>query len=208
MSNVLVVNSSAAGEASVSRALVSRIVEGLRGQNPQLTIVERDVGAEPTPHLDGEALAGFFGQPATDAQAEARARSDALVAEVQNADVLVIGAPMYNFGMTSTLKAWFDHVLRAGVTFRYTETGPQGLLTGKRAIVVVSRGGVYSEGPAQAADFQEPHLRHLLAFIGVTDVTFVRAEGLALGPEPRSAAIAAAEAHVADLAAADLRQAA
>jgi FMN-dependent NADH-azoreductase len=198
-SNLLVVNSSAAGEASVSRALTARVVAGLKAANPDLAVVERDVAADPVPHVDGEALAGFFGQPSSPAQAAARTRSDELIAELQNADVVVIGAPMYNFAIPSTLKAWFDHVLRAGVTFRYTETGPEGLLKGKRAIVVLARGGVYSEGPAQVMDAQEPHLRGLLGFVGITDVTFVRAEGLALGPEPRQKAIAAAESRIAEL---------
>jgi FMN-dependent NADH-azoreductase len=108
----------------------------------------------------------------------------------------VIGAPMYNFSVPTTLRAWFDHVLRAGETFRYTEQGPQGLLPGKRVIVVESRGGLYSEGAGAASDFQEPYLRHLLGFMGLTDVTFVRAEKLGFGPEARAAAIAAATAGV------------
>jgi FMN-dependent NADH-azoreductase len=199
MSNLLVINSSINGEASVSRALVSRIVAGLTASNPGLAVVERDLAADPVPHVNGDALAGFFGQPSTPVQQAFRARSDELIAELQSADVLVIGAPMYNFAIPSHLKAWFDHVLRAGVTFRYTETGPEGLVKGKRAIVVLSRGGVYSEGPLQALDAQEPHLRTLLGFIGITDVTFVRAEGLALGPEPREQAIAAAQSRIAEL---------
>jgi FMN-dependent NADH-azoreductase len=115
-----------------------------------------------------------------------------LVAELEAADTVVIGAPMYNFGIASTLKSWFDYVLRAGVTFRYGESGPEGLLKGKRAIVILSRGGLYSEGPAQTMDSQEPHLRTLLGFIGITDVTFVRAEKLAFGPEVREQTIGAA----------------
>lgn len=198
-SNLLVLNSSINGEASVSRALVSRVVAGLKAAAPGATVVEHDLAAEAVPHVDGDALAGFFGQPSSPAQEAARTRSDALIAELQAADVLVIGAPMYNFAIPSTLKAWFDHVLRAGVTFRYTETGPEGLLKGKRAIVVLSRGGVYSEGPTQVLDTQEPHLRNLLGFVGITDVTFVRAEGLAFGPEPRQQAIAAAESRIAEL---------
>jgi FMN-dependent NADH-azoreductase len=105
---------------------------------------------------------------------------------------------MYNFGIASTLKSWFDHVLRAGVTFRYTEAGPEGLLAGKRAIVIVTRGGLYSEGPASVMDSQEPHLRTLLGFIGITDVTFVRAEKLAFGPEARDQAIGAAQVQLKD----------
>jgi FMN-dependent NADH-azoreductase len=103
---------------------------------------------------------------------------------------------MYNFGIPSTLKAWFDHVLRAGVTFRYTENGPEGLVTGKKAFVIESRGGLYTEGPTQSLDSQEPHLRNLLGFIGITDVTFVRAEKLAFGPEAREHSIGAARAHL------------
>jgi FMN-dependent NADH-azoreductase len=123
-----------------------------------------------------------------------------LIEELRAADVLVIGAPMYNFGIPSTLKAWFDHVLRARVTFRYTEKGPEGLVTGKKAIVVESRAGLYSEGSSAALDSQEPHLRTLLAFMGITDVTFVRAEKLAFGPEAAEASLAAATHQLHELA--------
>jgi FMN-dependent NADH-azoreductase len=206
MSNLLVINSSAAGEASVSRALVAKVVAGLVAQS-QSTVVERDLAAQPVPHLGADTLAGF-GTPSTAAQIEARRLSDELVAELFAADTVVIGAPMYNFGITSTLKAWFDHVLRAGVTFRYTETGPEGLLAGRKAIVVLSRGGVYGEGAAQAMDSQEPHLRTLLGFVGITDVTFVRAEGLAMGHDPRAESIARAHAAVAELVGQDFARAA
>lgn len=110
---------------------------------------------------------------------------------------VMIGAPMYNFGIPSALKSWFDHVLRAGVTFHYTAEGPVGLVTGKRAIVVETRGGLYSEGPANALDAQEPHLKALLGFIGITDVEFIRAERLAFGPEVRDGAIADAQSELA-----------
>jgi FMN-dependent NADH-azoreductase len=193
MTNVLVLTSSALGAASVSNQLVEEAVGRLAAREPKLTIVRRDVGRTPVPHLDADAATAIRGgAPANVAQEQARALSDALVAEIAAADVIVIGAPMYNFGIPSTLKAWFDYVLRAGVTFRYTETGPEGLMTGKRAIVVESRGGFYSSGPAQPMDSQEPHLRTLLGFIGITDVTFVRAEKLAFGPEAREQAIDAA----------------
>lgn len=189
MSKVLVVTSSANGDASVSNQLVREAVAALRRQDPGLQTTERDLGAAPVPHLTTDAVAAIRGEPANAAQAATRALSDELIAEVREADTVVIGAPMYNFGIPSTLKAWFDHVLRAGVTFRYTETGPQGLLEGKRAIVVLTRGGLYSEGPAQSLDAQEPHLRTLLGFIGIKDVTFVRAEKLAFGDEARTEAI-------------------
>jgi FMN-dependent NADH-azoreductase len=197
MSTVLVLNSSALGDASVSGRLAQEAVARLRSGDPALRVVTRDLGADPIPHLTFDAATAIRGaEPANPDQAAARALSDALVAELQAADTLVIGAPMYNFGIASTLKAWFDHVLRAGVTFRYGESGPEGLLTGKRAIVIETRGGLYSEGPAKAMDSQEPHLRTLLGFIGITDVTFVRAEKLAFGPDARDQAIGAARAEL------------
>ncbi len=197
MSTVLVLNSSALGGASVSRQLIDTTVARLRAQNPGLKLVERDIGASPIPHLTLDAATAIRGgEPANAAQQEARALSDELVGELQAADIIVIGAPMYNFGIPSTLKAWFDYVLRAGVTFRYTEAGPEGLLKGRRVIIVESRGGFYSSGPAQPMDQQEPHLRTLLGFVGITDITFVRAEKLAFGPEARDESIAAAQAEL------------
>jgi len=193
MSTALVITSSALGETSVSNQLVQDAVTGLRAQDPSLRIVTRDLGSAPIPHITMDAAAALRGaEPANAAQAEAQVLSNELIAELKAADIVVIGAPMYNFGISSTLKTWFDYVLRAGITFRYDESGPEGLLKGKRAIVIESRGGLYSEGPAQAMDSQEPHLRTLLGFIGITDVTFVRAERLAFGPEAREQAIGAA----------------
>jgi FMN-dependent NADH-azoreductase len=197
MSTVLVLNSSASGTASVSRQLVARAVAELRVQDPNLHVVARDLGTDPIPHLTLESATALRGaDPVNQEQAAAQALSNELISELKAADVLVIGAPMYNFGIPSTLKAWFDYVLRAGLTFRYTETGPEGLVTGKRAIVVESRGGLYSEGPAQAMDSQEPHLRTMLGFIDITDVSFVRAERLAFGPEIRDQAIDGAKAEL------------
>ena len=193
MSNILVIDSAVSGEASVSRALVREAVAALTEGTPA-RVVHRDLGRDPVPHLSEATLAGVRGEPATEAELATRALSDALIAELRAADVIVIGAPMYNFSVSTGLRAWFDHVLRAGETFRYSEAGPKGLLGGKRVIVVESRGGFYSEGPAQAVDFQEPYLRHLLGFIGLSDVTFVRAEKIGYGPEAREAAIAAATA--------------
>ena len=190
--NILIVSSSANGDASVSNGLVGRFVESVREHNRTVNIVTRDVGANPLPHLTSQTVAAIKGEPATPAELEARALSDELVAELQQADVILIASPMYNFGISSTLKAWFDHVLRAGLTFRYTEAGPEGLLKGKKAVVIESRAGFYSEGPAAAMDGQEPHIRVLLGFMGMDDVTFVRAEKLAFGPEAAEAAIAEA----------------
>jgi FMN-dependent NADH-azoreductase len=191
MPTILVIDSTVSGDASVSKALVREAVAALTAGAPA-RVVHRDLGRAPVPHLTEATVAGVRAQPTTEAEQAARALSDALIAELRAADTIVIGAPMYNFSIATGLRAWFDHVLRAGETFRYTEVGPEGLLAGKRVIVVESRGGLYSEGPAQAVDFQEPYLRHLLGFIGLTDVTFVRAEKIAYGPEARDAAIAAA----------------
>ncbi|HEV2555013.1 MAG TPA: FMN-dependent NADH-azoreductase [Bosea sp. (in: a-proteobacteria)] len=201
MSHLLVINSSAAGAASVSKQLIDETVARLRAAKPSLVVVERDLGADPVPHLTTDSTAAIRGaEPANDAQRAAKALSDALVAELKAADTVIIGAPMYNFGIPSTLKSWFDHVLRAGVTFKYGETGPVGLLEGKRAIVVESRGGIYSSGPTQSLDSQEPHLRTMLGFIGISDVTFVRAEKLGYGPEAREQAINDAKAELARVA--------
>lgn len=196
MTKALIVNSSALGAASVSRQLANELVERWQHLEPTLSVTERDIGSNPPPHLVPETVSAVRGAATTPAESDALALSDALVAELQDADVLVIGAPMYNFGIPSALKAWFDHVLRVGVTFRYTAEGPEGLLKGKRAIVIETRGGLYSEGPAQVMDAQEPHLLALLGFIGITDVNFIRAEQLAMGPEPRAAAIEAALAEL------------
>ena len=192
MSTALVVTSSANGDASVSSALAATLVDRLRETDPAAHVILRDVGANPLPHLTAETVAAIKGEPKSAAELEARALSDALIAELEAADIIVIASPMYNFGMSSTLKSWFDHVLRAGRTFRYTASGPEGLLKGKKAVAIVSRAGLYSEGPAAAMDGQEPHLRTLLGFMGLDDVTFVRAEKLAFGPDAAEAAIAEA----------------
>jgi FMN-dependent NADH-azoreductase len=192
MTTALIVTSSANGDASISGSLAATLIDHLRVADPALHVVLRDVGAEPLPHLTAATVAAIKSEPATDAELEARALSDSLVAELAAADILVIASPMYNFGMSSTLKAWFDHVLRAGLTFRYTAEGPEGLMKGKKAVVIESRAGFYSQGPAAAMDGQEPHIRILLGFMGIDDVTFVRAEKLAFGPEAAEAAIAEA----------------
>jgi FMN-dependent NADH-azoreductase len=197
MSTVLVLTSSALGEESVSNQLVQDAVAALRSEDTGLRVVTRDLGGSPIPHITLDSATALRGaEPANAAQAAAQALSNELIAEIEAADTVVIGAPMYNFGIASSLKSWFDHVLRAGITFRYAESGPEGLLKGKRAIVVESRGGLYSEGPAQAMDAQEPHLRTLLGFIGITNVTFIRAEKLAFGPEAREQTITAARTQI------------
>jgi FMN-dependent NADH-azoreductase len=200
MSTLLVLASSALGDASVSNELLREAVAALRARDPELRILMRDLGGDPIPHLTRDSATAIRGaEPANEAQAAARSLSEALIAELQTADRILIGAPMYNFGMPTTLKVWFDYILRAGLTFRYTESGPVGLMTGKRALVIATRGGLYSEGPAQALDSQEPHLRNLLGFMGITDVAFVRAERLAIGPEIRAQSIETARAQLREI---------
>jgi FMN-dependent NADH-azoreductase len=193
MNSILVLNSSVLSEASVSKTLVEEAVQRLLERNPRATVVRRDLGTEPIPHLTTATVAGVRGVPTTEAELAARALSDTLIDELQAADTLVIGAPMYNFSIPTGLRAWFDHVLRPGRTFSYSEAGPQGLVTGKRVIIIESRGGHYSEGPAHAMDFQEPYLRTLFRFMGLIHVTFIHAEKLGFGPAAREAALAAAK---------------
>jgi len=208
MSNILVINSSAAGGDSVSRVLVAEAVTRLLEAEPNAKITHRDLGENPPPHLISQTLNGVRGTATTETEFAARRLSDELIGELKAADTVVIGAPMYNFSVPTTLRAWFDHVLRAGHTFKYVDGAVRGLLGGKRVIVIESRGGLYSEGPAQAVDFQEPYLRHLLGFIGLTDVTFVRAEKIGYGPEARTASVEAARAQLAEIAGAQLVKAA
>jgi FMN-dependent NADH-azoreductase len=208
MKSLLVINSSAAREGSVSRTLVEDAVAHLLDADPFAEVVRRDLGTDPVPHLTVDTLNGVRGTPETHAEHRARALSDELIAELRAADTIVIGAPMYNFGVATGLRSWFDYVLRAGETFSYSAAGPKGLLNGKRVIVIESRGGLYSEGPASAIDFQEPYLRHLLGFIGLTDVSFVHAEKIGFGPEARSAAITQAKLEIASLAGVELPTAA
>ena len=208
MKTALIVTSSAQAGASVSSRLAGEFESRLRREHPGIAIVRRDVGADPIPHLTASTVAGIRGVAETDAEKDAQALSDVLVAELQAADLIVIGAPMYNFGMSSTLKTWFDHVLRARITFRYTENGPEGLLKGKKAVVIESRAGFYSDGAAAAMDSQEPHIRTLLAFMGIEEVTFVRAEKLAFGPDAADESLAAAVSQLGALAARELQLAA
>jgi FMN-dependent NADH-azoreductase len=193
MKKILIVTSSANGAASISSRLAESHAAQLAAAHPDVAIVRRDVGAAPVPHLTSATVAAIKGTPESEAELAARALSDTLLAELVDADLLVIASPMYNFGISSTLKAWFDHVLRAGVTFRYTAEGPEGLLKGKKAVVIESRAGLYSEGAGAALDGQEPHIRTMLGFMGIDDVAFVRAEKLAFGAEAAEASLAAAD---------------
>lgn len=179
--NILQINSSARSSGSESTRLADEIVARVAA-GTDATIVRRDLAAAPHPVLDEAALQALF-TPAdqrTAAQAARVALDDALIAQAQAADVIVIGAPMYNFGITVQLKSWFDAIARAGVTFRYTATGPEGLLKGKKVYVAVTRGGLHKGGPS---DTQLPHLRTFLAFVGLDDVQFVFSEGHGMGPD-------------------------
>lgn len=195
---LLHIDSSISGEGSASRQLSAAIVAASTRAMPGLEVIRRDLDADPVPHLDSRRLPtvrpanapeGAIGIPDPEG---AQALDEFLAAHV-----VVIGAPMYNFTVPSQLKAWIDRILIAGKTFRYSETGPVGLAGGKRVIIASSRGGLYAPGlPFEANDFQETYLRAVFAFIGIEDVEIVRAEGLALGPEQRKAAIGAALAAV------------
>ncbi|KQV78589.1 FMN-dependent NADH-azoreductase [Massilia sp. Root351] len=185
MANVLYINSSVRNSGSLSRQLSAEFIAKWKAANPSDTIVERDLAAHPVPHLTEQMMGAFFtpAEARNADQAHTVKISDTLVAEVQAADVIVIGAPMYNFSVSSTLKAWIDHIARAGVTFKYTETGPVGQLTGKKVYIFTATGGVYSEGPAAGYDHLSTYLRAVLGFLGLTDITFVQAEGVALGEQ-------------------------
>lgn len=191
MSTILYLNSSIRNTGSVSRQLSGEFVEKLKSAHPGAKVIERDLATRPIPHLD-EAMMGAFFTPEnqrTPEQKKIVALSDELVAELLSADTIVIGAPMYNFSVSSTLKSWIDHVARAGVTFRYTDKGPEGMVTGKKVYIFTSRGGVYSSGPAKAMDFHETYLRAVLGFIGLTDIHFIHSEGLAMGDEAVNSAV-------------------
>jgi FMN-dependent NADH-azoreductase len=193
--NILQINSSARSTASESTRLADAIVAKLQAANPGATVARRDLAADPHPVLDETTLQALF-TPAdqrTPEQAARIALDDALIAQVLAADAIVIGAPMYNFGITVQLKAWFDAIARAGVTFKYGPTGPIGLVSGKKVYVALARGGLHRDGPS---DTQLPHLKMFLSFLGMTDVQFVYAEGLGMGPEAVAKAQSQADAEI------------
>ncbi|UXH99888.1 FMN-dependent NADH-azoreductase [Photobacterium sp. TY1-4] len=197
MSNVLVLKSSILGDYSQSNGLIEHLMTSWAGKTT--AIIERDLAANPLPVLDGELAGGLRGGENLNArQQDALALSDQLIEEIQVSDTLVIGAPMYNFTIPTQLKNWFDLIARAGVTFSYTETGPVGLLTGKKAILVTTRGGMHKEG---GTDHMVPYLKTVLGFIGITDVEVVYGEALAMGEEMAANGIAAAKADLESLSA-------
>lgn len=193
MKNVLLINSSLNGEDGNSSALAHELTSKIkqnnsnRNSNSNVTIIERDLSAEVLPHLSQQEMAAWM-TPEEERSAEQKQLaqlSDSLLAELISSDTLVIGMPMYNFGIPSTFKAWIDRIARAGISFKYTEQGPVGLLEGKKAIIVAARGGVYQ---GTEKDSQTQYLKDVLAFIGITDVKFIYAEGLNMPAKEQSLA--------------------
>src|SRR6266702_8034999 len=174
--NILHIDSSILGDNSASRLLSRELVSQLTTENPDAKVKYLDLAAEVLPHLSGGSLA--------QADQSETARNTQALSDFLGADVIVVGAPMYNFAIPSQLKAWIDRIVVKDKTFRYTQAGPEGLVKGKRVFVAVSRGSVYA--PGSTAEFAESYLKHVFGFIGITDVTFVRAEGLGISPEQRT----------------------
>ena len=195
MKTLLQINASLFSSAGQSSRLADAFVAEWRRLNPAGRVIERDLAKAPVPHLTAERFQAFLSKPeARSPEQEAvLGFSSALIEELKAADVVVLGLPMYNFGVPSTLKAYFDHIARAGVTFKYTEKGPVGLLAGKKAYVFATRGGLYAGTPL---DTQTAYVRDFLRFLGIADVEFVYAEGLAMGAEQQKKALDAAGASI------------
>ncbi len=200
--NILQVNTSArtatADAGSLSSRLAAEVVERLQAREPGARVVVRDLAREPHPVLDEAALQALF-TPAAERSATAAARvaqDDALIAEIQAADVVVIASPMFNFGVTAQLKNWIDAIARVRVTFQYTANGPEGLLKGKKVYIVATRGGIHRDLPS---DTQVPYLRQVLGFLGMTDVEVIYAEAQGMGPEASARGIAEARAQIDEL---------
>jgi len=193
--NILQINSSARSQGSQSTLLADELSARLRALNPGATLTVRDLARDPHPVLDEAALGALFtpAEQRTPAQAARVALDDALIAQIQAADTVVLGVPMYNFGVPAQLKNWIDAIARVKVTFAYTEKGPQGLLTGKKVYVALARGGLYRNTPA---DTQVPYLKAVLGFLGMTDVQFFYAEGLSMGPDAVEKGLATARAQI------------
>jgi FMN-dependent NADH-azoreductase len=195
MKTLLQIKSSIFSDGGQSSRLAERFVAAWRESNPDGQLIVRDLAREPVPHLDAARFGAFLAKPG-ERSAEQQAvieYSDALIDELKQADVIVLGLPMYNFGLPSALKAYFDHIARAGVTFRYSETGAVGLLTGKRVYVLTARGGLYAGTPR---DTQTPYVRDFLAFLGMDDIEFIHAEGLAISEATKQEGIARAHAEM------------
>jgi FMN-dependent NADH-azoreductase len=196
MTTLLQINASISNGKGQSSQLAQQFVSGFKTRHPDVKILKRDVAADDAvPHLNGERFGALIAKPEerSPAQHAVVAYSDSLIDELKKADVIVLGLPMYNFGIPSQLKSYFDHIARVGVTFKYTETGPVGLLTGKKAFVFAARGGIYVGTPL---DTQTSYVRDFLGFLGITDVDFVYAEGLNMGPQSKAAGLAKATADI------------
>ncbi|MFL6654265.1 MAG: FMN-dependent NADH-azoreductase [Sulfurifustis sp.] len=189
MTTVLQLNTSIHSANGHSSRIADQFVAGWRARHPETTLIKRDFAAAPVPHLTAERFSAFTSKPAdrSPAQQAVVSYSDALIEELKRADVVVLALPMYNFGVPSTLKAYFDHIARAGATFRYTEKGPVGLLGGKKVYVIATRGGLYAGTPL---DSETGYVRDLLNFLGMSDVEFIYAEGLAISEAAKQAGLA------------------
>lgn len=200
MAKLLYINSSVRNTGSLSRQLSAEFVAKWQAGNPSGSVVERDLMRNPLPHLTEQLIGAYYTAPeARNAdQAHTIKLSDTLVDELIDADVLVIGAPMYNFSVTSGLKAWIDHVARVGRTFKYGANGPEGLLNNTKVYVFIASGGVYSSGPAAGFDHLSTYLRSVLGFLGLSDVTFIRAEGVAQGEAAVTSALASSREAIAE----------
>ncbi len=195
MKTLLQIQSSIFLNGGQSSQLAERFVARWRASNPAGKVIVRDLAAQALPHLNAARFGAYLAKPGerTPAQQAAVDESDALIDELKRADVVVLGLPTYNFGLPSTLKAYFDHIGRAGVTFKYTEKGPVGLLAGKKVYVFAARGGIYAGTPNET---QTPYIRTFLSFIGLSDIVFVYAEGLAISEASKASGIARAQAAV------------
>jgi FMN-dependent NADH-azoreductase len=198
MNTLLQIKSSIFSDGGQSSRLADRYVAAWRVSHPDGNVIVRDLALEPVPHLDATRFGAFLAK-ADERSADQQGvieYSNTLIEELRNADLIVLGVPMYNFGVPSNLKAYLDHIARAGVTFRYTASGPEGLLTGKRAVVFATRGGLHA---GTASDTQTGFIRTFLGFLGITEVQFVYAEGLAISEDQRNNALAQAHATIVDL---------
>jgi len=182
MKKILHIISSPRGDASMSIKLGNAIVTKIQLAYPGSTVKEKNLITKPFPHLEEAHLTSFFTpqEHRTPEHLLAVAHSDEAIAEIMEADFIIIGAPLYNFSIHSTLKAWIDHIARAGITFKYDENGPEGLVKGKKVYVAIASGGVYSDGPMKSMDFITPYLKSVLGFLGMTDITIIRAEGTSI----------------------------
>ncbi len=197
MKNVLRITTSILGEGSVSSLLMDELLVKVSAQE-QFTITERNFAHQAIPHLDGAWLQAISAAPdeRDPKQTEKADFSDQLIAELQEADIILIALPMYNFSLPSMLKAWVDHIARAGVTFTYSETGPVGLLEGKQAYLVTAMGGLHEPG---VTDFLRPYMKQIMSFVGISDVEFITADGLNMGPERKEQGLAQARAEIENL---------